>query len=169
MAPNDFIRAKAHAALGTRFRRLSEQLERQVEALYAAHKTDFQPRWYPVVTALVEHGALSVGELAAMIGMTHAAISQIRGELKRAGMVRVAADPHDRRRQILQLSAKGKREAERLAPLWATVAQVSRELVTRDAPGLLQALDRFEDAIRTNPIPARVHALAPKGKARRRS
>src|ERR1700749_3152951 len=58
----DIIREQGTAAFGTRLRRLSERLDRQVQALYRAHDVGFEPRWYPVVTMLHAHGGLSVGE-----------------------------------------------------------------------------------------------------------
>src|ERR1700759_1639015 len=86
-AMTDYVRQKGVAAFGTRLRRLSERLDRQVQALYRAHDSAFQPRWFALVVALRERGVLSVGELAALLGITHAAISQLRGELIKAGLV----------------------------------------------------------------------------------
>jgi DNA-binding MarR family transcriptional regulator len=154
----DLVRAKRHGAFGTRLRRLSGELDRQVEAVYRARGVTFHPRWFPVVTALREQGAMSVGELAQGIGITHAAISQVRGELIRAGWVRVRADKADRRRQILELSAKGAREADALAPLWAAIAATVKRIVDGAAPGLIDALGRIEDELAEKSIAARLDA-----------
>ncbi|MEJ0040882.1 MAG: helix-turn-helix domain-containing protein [Rhizomicrobium sp.] len=94
----DYVRQKGTAAFGTRLRRLSERLDRQVLAVYREHDSAFQPRWFAVVGALREKDGLAVGELAALLGITHAAVSQLRGELIAAGLVRAKADPADGRR-----------------------------------------------------------------------
>jgi DNA-binding MarR family transcriptional regulator len=151
----DTIRQKGAAAFGTRLRRLSEQLDRQVETLYRAHDSGFSPRWFPVVTLLREHGPLSVGELAALIGITHVAVSQVRGELIRYGLVRAKADRADRRRQILELTGKGKRQCEALEPLWRAVAQATQVLWAEAAPNFLKQLDRIEAALERSPMNTR--------------
>lgn len=154
----DFVTAKGAAAFGTRLRRLSESLDRDVQALYRAHGAKFEPRWFAAVAALVECGPLSVGELAAKIGITHAAISQVRGELLRHGLIRVTPDPADRRRQIMQLSAKGRHQAESLQPLWNAIAHATEVLCAEQAPRLLALLDRIEAALASKPLAARVEA-----------
>lgn len=152
----DLIRQKGAGGFGTRLRRLSERLDRQIEALYRSEGVDFQPRWYPVITTLIETGETSVGELAAMIGITHAAVSQVRGELIKAGLIRVKTDPADKRRQLLALSPKGQRHAERLAPLWHAIAAATDALLAEAAPGLLQVLDKLEGALDAVPMADRI-------------
>lgn len=143
----DFVRQKGFAAFGTRLRRLSERLDREVDTIYRAEGIAFQPRWFPIVAALSEVGEASVGELAAKLGITHAAISQVRVELITGGLVRVKSDRTDKRRQILALSAKGRRYAESLAPLWHSVAVATEALLAESAPALLTALSNIETAL----------------------
>jgi DNA-binding MarR family transcriptional regulator len=165
----DLIRQKGSAAFGTRLRRLSERLDREVEAIYRAQGVVFQPRWFPVVTLLAEQNEASVGELAAAIGITHAAISQVRGELLDARLIRVKPDAGDKRRQLLTLSAKGWRYAEELAPLWSAIACATERMLAETAPDLLVSLGRIETALEaepmirrvaTKPAPRRIHAPA---------
>ena len=151
----DVIRQRGSAAFGTRLRRLSERLDRQVEALYHAHGLDFEPRWFPVFALLDERGPLSVGELAALIGITHAAVSQVRRELIRQRLVRVRPDRADRRRQIVELTDKGKALCRQLKPVWRAVAAATDALWAETAPEFLEQLDRVEAAIERNPMEAR--------------
>ncbi len=155
----DTIRQKGAAAFGTRLRRLSERLDRQVETLYRAHDLGFEPRWYPVVTLRNENGPRSVGELAALIGITHVAVSQVRGELIRHRIVRAKADKADRRRQILELTEKGKRLCRTLKPVWRAVAQATEALWAEAAPRFLEQLDRIEAALERDPMDARAAKL----------
>jgi len=160
----DVIKPKGSAAFGTRLRRLSERLDRQIEMLYRANGVDFQPRWYPVITALIDESEASVGELASMIGITHAAVSQVRGELIRAGLIRVKTDPADRRRQLLALSAKGRRYAETLTPLWRAIAAATDDLLAEVAPDLLRDLAELEAALDAEPMIDRIARKAKRGK-----
>lgn len=154
----DYVRQKGNAAFGTRLRRLSERLDRQVQAIYRAHDSAFQPRWFAIVTALREKESLSVGELAALLGITHAAVSQLRGELIAAGLVRAKSDPADGRRQLLELSPNGRRAVTRLEPLWAAIAAATEGLVAQAAPRLLDDLDRLEAALESVPMAERLRS-----------
>jgi DNA-binding MarR family transcriptional regulator len=152
----DLIQQKGSAAFGTRLRRLSERLDREVEAIYRARGVVFQPRWFPVVILLAEEGEASVGELAATIGITHAAISQVRSELVGAGLIRVKTDKTDKRRQLLTLSPKGWRYAEELTPLWLAIAGATEKLLAVTAPDLLTSLGRIETALDAQPMIRRI-------------
>ncbi|MEI9995763.1 MAG: MarR family transcriptional regulator [Rhizomicrobium sp.] len=167
---SDILREKRFAAFGTRLRRLSERLDRQVEAVYRAQAVVFQPRWFAVVTLLDERGAMSVGELASVLGISHAAVSQVRGEVIKAGLVAGRADPADRRRQILALTPKGRRAIAALTPLWTAIADAVETICAQAAPGLIDAFNRIEDAMAQTPVPQRVAELlrkAPKAKRKK--
>lgn len=157
---SDFVARKGHAAFGTRLRRLSERLDRDVRELYRAHGIDFEPSWFPVFAALSEMGAMSVGELAAHMRITHAAVSQIRGRLLKNGLVRVRADASDHRRQMLQLTERGEALVERLQPLWRAIADVTEAMIRQFSPKLLAELSAFEAALDQRSLFARVNEIA---------
>jgi DNA-binding MarR family transcriptional regulator len=155
----DAIQQRGSAAFGTRLRRLSERLDRQVEALYRAQDVGFETRWFPVVALLNEHGPLSVGELAALIGITHAAVSQVRRDLIRHRLVRVKSDPVDRRRQILALTPKGEALCRKLQPIWRAVAKATEALLAEAAPEFLDQFGRVESALERDPMNVRAAKL----------
>ena len=151
----DFVREKGLAAFGTRLRRLSEQLDREVQGLYREAELDFEPRWFPVVTALAERGPATVGELAEALGVSHAAVSQVRGPLVDRGLIRARSDARDLRRQVLQLTDAGFAAIEPLRPLWAAITAVTAELCG-EAPALLAGLEGLESALARKGLGARV-------------
>jgi DNA-binding MarR family transcriptional regulator len=159
----DYVRQKGTAAFGTRLRRLSDRLDRQVLAIYREHDSTFQPRWFAVIGALREKECLAVGELAALLGITHAAVSQLRGELIAAGLVRARSDPADGRRQLLELSPNGRRVIARLEPLWEAIAAATGQLVAAASPGLLDQLGRLETALEERTMADRVRAVLSAG------
>ena len=127
----DFIRQRGAAAFGTRLRRLSERLDRDVQAIYRERAIAFEPRWFPIVSVLDAHQTMSVGDLAELIGVSHAAVSQLRAELVAAGLVRTRPDAADQRRLRLELTPGGKRMVARLESLWAAIAQATSRLARR--------------------------------------
>jgi DNA-binding MarR family transcriptional regulator len=143
----DFVVEKGTAAFGTRLRRLSERLDRDVRELYRLHGLDFEPSWFPVFAALSELGPTSVGDLAARMRISHPAVSQIRVKLTKAGLVRVRADTTDARRQMLQLTERGRALVARLRPLWGAIAETTARVCRDNAPALLDQLAALESAL----------------------
>lgn len=144
---HDFVKARGIGAFGTRLRRLSERLDRDVRDLYRARSIDFEPSWYPLFAALDELGAMSVGEAATYIGVSHAAVSQIRGKLLAEGLITVKADAADLRRQMLHMTAKGRVLATRMRPLWRAIASATETMCEQSAPNMLRDLDAVEAAL----------------------
>lgn len=162
----DFVREKGVAAFGTRLRRLSERLDRDVQALYREAAVDFEPRWFPVVTALWERGPATVGELAEALGVTHASVSQVRAALAERGLVATDADPRDLRRQIVRLTDAGLAAVGVLEPLWAAVTAATTELCA-EAPELLAGLGALEAALARRGLGARVRDRLEPGRSDR--
>lgn len=144
------------AAFGSRLRRLLERLDREVLAIYRSAGQRFEPRWYAVFVALRNYGPLTVGELSERLGVSHAAVSQVRTALEREGLIHGKADPQDGRRQSLSLTPKGRQTALRLAPLWAAIATATGEMLAEHAPALLTNLDNLEHALNRRGLRARV-------------
>ena len=145
-------------ALGSRLRRLLERMDREVLGVYRAAGERFEPRWYGVFTALRDDGPLTVGELSRRLGISHAAVSQIRAALEAEDLIRGHADPWDGRRQALSLTPRGRETASRLAPLWSAIAAAVGDMLAEHAPSLPADLDALEHAIERRGLAARVSA-----------
>ena len=154
----DFIGDDSTRAFGTRLRRLSERLDREVQEIYRVAGFEFEPRWFAVVTALKADGPASVGELAARIGVTHAAVSQVRSALAARGLIEAIADPADQRRQVMTLTPEGHAAVERLEPLWAAISDSTAELLGACAPELLVQLSGLESGLARQGLAERVLA-----------
>jgi len=144
---------------GTRLRKLSERLDRDVQALYREAGVSFEPRWYAVFTSLREDGPATVGELAQRLDITHAAVSQVRSALQGEGLIETRADPRDGRRHVLTLTPKGAATALQLQPLWDAINAATAQVLERDAPGLLHNLEDLARALDHRSIQARVKDL----------
>ncbi|TSC25272.1 MarR family winged helix-turn-helix transcriptional regulator [Corallococcus sp. Z5C101001] len=152
---DDVVRQGA-GAFGSRLRRLVERLDRDVHAAYEASGERFEPRWYGVFTSLRDAGPLTVGELAQRLGITHAAVSQVRTALEREKLIASEADPQDGRRQRLKLTARGRETARRLAPLWAAIQAAATQVLAEGAPTLLADLAGLEQALDRRGLRARI-------------
>jgi DNA-binding MarR family transcriptional regulator len=105
---------------------LSDRLVRAVRET-GAH--DVRPAFGFVIRAVAAEEP-TVGRLAELLGVTRQAASKLADEMVRRGYLLRSADPADRRRTRLRLSAKGRRVRERAA---AESAAIEAEL--RDAAG----------------------------------
>jgi MarR family transcriptional regulator, organic hydroperoxide resistance regulator len=124
--------------LGTRLRTLLAMLDGDVEELYARSGSSFRPRFYPVVTHLLERGEATVGELAKAAGVSQPAITQTVGEMEKLGLVDVSV-AKDRRSRMIALSVAGEVTARELVPLWLAIDAAAEEL-DRELPHSLSAI-----------------------------
>lgn len=157
MAEADFSRSAGGAAIGARLRRLSERIDGDVARIYATLDVPFEQRWFGVVNQLSLHGAMSVGELAAALRITHVSVSQTRQSLEKAGLVAAGVDPADARRKPLRLTPKGEALVARLRPLWRAMDEASLEL-NAAAGDAVAALDRLDEALDQASLFARIQA-----------
>lgn len=150
--------------LGTQVRRLLELTDGGVAALYADAGLDYRPRFTPVMRPLLQQGAMTVGELAQVSGLTQPAISQTVGQMARAGLVENVRDA-DRRVRRITLSARGETLRQPLERQWAATtlvtAQLDAELPMPLSDLLAEAIERLE----ADPIASRIRRATtpPKG------
>ena len=113
-----YLSTLGELALGSRFKALSDALYDAADAVYRARGSKVQGRWFPVLRLLHDRGPTSVSEVAAAIGQTHSAVSQVSARLAREGLVRHASDRSDGRRRVLALTPKGEAALRELKPVW---------------------------------------------------
>lgn len=114
---------------------------------------------------LRETGPIPAGELAALTGLTTGAITGVIDRLAKAGLVRRAADPTDRRRVIVEPLDSPARIAELmriLAPLSAETVQLLKEHYDNEQLSvILDFVRRSSDLMRRQT--ARLHAQVKAG------
>lgn len=155
----DYIAEVGGAALGARLRRLSAAIDADASRVYAAAGIRFEQRWFGAINQLALAGPLSVRQLADLLGITHASISETRRSLEAAGLIISHDDPKDGRRRVLTLSPSGEALVVQLQPLWAAFDDAARELDV-EAGGVTEALARLEQALARRSLYQRVAARA---------
>lgn len=158
METKSLRRQASGAAIGARLRRLSERIDREANAVYAARGIAFEQRWYGTLSLLDAGGPLSVTEIARVLKITHVAVSQVRRSLVAAGLIDVEADPVDGRRRVLHLTKAGEAFVARLWPIWDALNRAGADL-NQEAEDPSAALDRLERALDRMSIAERVGRL----------
>lgn len=154
----DFIHQLGPVALGSRFRRLSEQLTAEANLIYADYDLAFQPRWYPVFYLVAHQPGLTANEIAERLGHTHAAVSQVVKELVLNDLLIANPKATDLRQRLLHLTARGQKLLPQLQAQTADVRQSLETLLAVAAPGFWPALDALEQHLRQQPLHQRVTA-----------
>jgi DNA-binding MarR family transcriptional regulator len=95
-------------------------------------------------------GPLSPTELARRVGLTTGGITTVIDRLERAGYVRRVADPRDRRRLLIEQTAK---TAERDREVFGELARMTLESLEGNSANELAVIQRFLE--RTREITAR--------------
>ncbi len=143
----DFIQDLGQLALGSRLKRLSDQMMTAGQEIYREAGVDFEPRWFPLFRLLADHGPQTVGEAAEALGLTHAAISQTARMMTKEKLITSKKDPRDERRRVLSLTDAGRDTLPRLRPLWSDIERAIREIVEFGGVDILAAIDGIEQAM----------------------
>jgi DNA-binding MarR family transcriptional regulator/ribosomal protein S18 acetylase RimI-like enzyme len=129
--------------LASRLRRISELLYAGVDAVYRQQGVQLSSSCFPILFLLRDCGRLGISELAAHLGQSHPAVSQMSRKLLKARVVREWPDPADERRRLLSLSAQGTALMKRLLPVWrALSAAVKRIEADFPVSAALTGIDR---------------------------
>lgn len=90
------------------------------------------------------------GEIAQRCGLTPASVSELVDLLERDGFVRRSEDRNDRRVVVVEISARGRREIERVGELMtAPVAKIIASLSAEKRVRLAAALADLQEAFAT--------------------
>jgi len=114
-------------ALDREMRRISAQAVMFSQAV--AIRLGINPTDLECLGIIGETGALTAGQLAELTGLTTGAITGVIDRLEKAGYVRRAQDPSDRRRVIVEPVPDV--AEERISPLFESIGQATAQFVSR--------------------------------------
>jgi DNA-binding MarR family transcriptional regulator/predicted GNAT family N-acyltransferase len=133
--------------LGSRLKRASDALHAGVDAVYQEQGVQLSSRCFPILFLLRDNGPQGITELAAQLGQTHPAVSQMSRTLLAHAVVKEQADPADERRRLLALTSRGVALMGRLGPIWKAITGAVGDLSASTRVDLLAALAAFERAL----------------------
>ncbi|MEP6899702.1 MAG: helix-turn-helix domain-containing GNAT family N-acetyltransferase [Rhodanobacter sp.] len=147
-----YLSSLTELALGSRLKALSDQFYAAADEVYRTTGAGIESRWFPVMRFLWEQGPATITDVAAAIGQTHSAVSQLADKLVRTGMARRRNDPSDGRRSLLALTDRGGRALAGLGTTWAAIRQGVQDSLGAESARLLKALQACERALEKRPI-----------------
>lgn len=144
--------------LGTQLRHLIELLDGAVAAAYAEEGIDYRPRYTPVMRALADGQACTVGQIAAAAGITQPAATQTVALMQKHGLVVTTPAPTDARQKIVRLSEGGQALLPRLTRCWQATSAAAASLDADLPHPLSDTLAQAIAALEQRPFGARIRA-----------
>jgi DNA-binding MarR family transcriptional regulator/N-acetylglutamate synthase-like GNAT family acetyltransferase len=143
----DLIKRLGPMALGSRLKRLTIRMNKDISRLYRELGIEFEARWFPVAYLLRQQSPLSISEIADELKYSHTAIKNFANEMLRKGLLESDRDPSDKRRRLLHLTRKGRHAVDRMVPVWQEVRAVAGNLVESSTPNLLASIEGIEQQL----------------------
>ena len=153
--PRDVTREFGYLTLGSRLKRMGERFQAETARFMLRAGIDIPPSASPLLVTLRE-GPMTIGELAAALGVSQPGVTRSVRQLEAAGLVEAAPAGSDQRRRPVMLTEKAAGIVDRAqAELWPHVEAAVREMCGAVEGSFLQQLDAIEDALDRMPIDRR--------------
>jgi DNA-binding MarR family transcriptional regulator len=143
----DALKELGAFAFASRMKRLSDRLKAEVSQVYLEQGIAFNDSWFLVGVMLSKHKKMTVTDMADALGISPPAISQVYGDMIKAGIVKVETGDVDRRQRILSLTPAGSSVVEALSPIWDAFEECTRSLFVEAGCDALEALTAMEECL----------------------
>src|SRR4051812_6905531 len=149
----DVVRAFGFLTLGTRMKRIGEQLQADTQRIMDDMDVPLQASQYPFLAAIDRLGPLTIGELADAVGITQPGATRALAQLVEAGLLDAELAPDDQRRKIVTLSRNGRKLVEAAKKdTWPRIERAVRNLCGELSGPLLEQLAAIEDGLAAAPL-----------------
>ncbi|ESZ13508.1 MarR family transcriptional regulator [Mesorhizobium sp. L48C026A00] len=153
----DVIRSLGFLCLGSRLKRIGEQLQADTQRLLDCLDVPVQSSQYPLLAALDRLGPLPVGELAQSLGVAQPGVTRSVSLLAELGLVEVSPSDDDQRRRIVCLTLRGQRLVDIAKhDVWPRIENAVADLCADLSGPLLDQLAAIEDGLAAAPLDRRV-------------
>jgi len=146
-------------ALGSRLKRLSDQIMRDGVKIYRDNAIDFEPRWFPVFYVISKSEPKGVTEIARDLGISHAAVSQVVRELLKKKLLVAVKDQFDGRKRLLSLSDKGKALLPNIQEIWNDIAVAIHQMINQHQTNIIDSLREVERSFDQSSLYQRVSTI----------
>jgi len=129
---------------GSRLKRLSDTLMRDVKRVYKSLYIDFDPYLFPIFKTISDEGQISTGDLSEILQITQPAVTQFVNTLKKKALVSIKTDANDKRKKLISLSETGTKLADRLQPIWKIMQEELTEFIQREPTSFMDHIQLTE-------------------------
>jgi DNA-binding MarR family transcriptional regulator len=149
----DILRSLGFLCLGSRMKRIGEQLQADTQRVLDRLDMRIQSSQYPLLAALDRLGPLPVGELSQSLGVAQPGVTRSVALLAELGLVEVNPSEDDQRRRIVSLSRNGRRLVDQAKrEIWPDIENAVADLCAGLSGPLLGQLAAIEDRLAATPL-----------------
>lgn len=140
----DLLRELGHLGVTARLKRLSDSISYSIRKLYQARGIDIEPSWHLIFLLLEQEGTSTMTDIADAMQYSQAAVTNIIKKMEGKGYLKLATDPGDQRRKLIQLTPKAKRKLPQFKAIWQAGQAVIAEMLDGNE-AFLVGLTHFEN------------------------
>lgn len=152
----DFFNRTGKLAIGSRLRMLTDKITVDAALIYKMFGVDLKPKWFPVFFVLSNGEAMTITSIAKEIGHSHPSVSNIIKEMVAKGLVKETKDKADGRRNVVMLSAKGKKISESFTEQCVDVTAAIERITLQTRNDLWEAIEEWENLLSEKSLLQRV-------------
>lgn len=152
----DFFNQTGKLAIGSRLRMLTDKITMDAAEIYKMFGVDIKPKWFPVFFVLSQGEAKTITSIAKEIGHSHPSVSNIIKEMVAKGIVKEAKDKSDGRKNMVMLTAKGKRMSDLFMEQCVDVTTAVERIIQQTENDLWKAIEEWENMLSEKSLLQRV-------------
>ncbi|AXT61259.1 MarR family transcriptional regulator [Aquimarina sp. AD10] len=142
--------------LGSRFKRLSEFMMKEIQIVYQSCNIDFDPYLFPIFKVIIDQKLVTTTDIQEQLQYTQPAITQALKKLMDKKLVGYKTDTTDKRKKHFKLTNKGKKIHQEMIPLWKVIDEQIKWLTEGSAISLLHHLTHLESQLRKKSLSERI-------------
>lgn len=144
----EYLQDLGRLALGSRLRRLSNELFKTANALYKNMGIELDSTCFPLLNIIHEHEGVTLREAQIHLGTSHADISQKASKLQKLALVNAAPNPNDQRSRVLTLTQAGEDLIKKTRPLWQAIDRSLAKLLFPHEEAFFENLQIIERSVK---------------------
>ncbi|WP_074409729.1 MarR family winged helix-turn-helix transcriptional regulator [Aquimarina megaterium] len=148
----DKLQEYAELGLGSRLKRLSEFVMKEIQIVYTSCNINFDPYLFPIFKIIIDQSHTTTTDIQEKLHYTQPAITQALKKLMEKGLVEYKIDTSDKRKKLFQLTKKGNETHQIMIPLWKVIDQEVTTLTTFSSANLADHITHFESKLREKPL-----------------
>lgn len=152
----DFFNQTGKMAIGSRLRMLTDRITADATDIYQIYGVDIRPKWFPLFFVLSNGEAKTITDIAKEIGHSHPSVSNMVKEMRTKKLIKEITDKTDKRKNVITLSAKGKRMSETLVEQCKDVAAAIDDISKETRNDLWKAIGEWEELLSEKSLLKRV-------------
>lgn len=140
----DYMHELGTLSLGSRLKRLSDQLITEVALIYKEMGVSLNPSFFPLLILIYKMGPQGIIQAAQNLSVSHPAISKLANKMIAEGYLIKVQNPQDKRSNLLSLTNSSNSLIKQAIPIWDALKQQLDVIEKQQSVPIMQAIAGFE-------------------------